>query len=130
MTFPVNTSISRCTLFQIIILLGFFVANAGHAQTAASEVTAPPASLQLDPFYKKYVNADGLPIVSSEKTADEALYTAQEIVNTMLQKREDIRAQLIKKKTRVLVMAQSEMETDLPERSEMKKPLKEDKRLT
>lgn len=37
---------------------------------------------------------------------------------------------LIRQKARVLVMAKSEMETDLPERSNWKKPTKEDKRLT
>ena len=34
---------------------------------------APPAELGLDPFYKKYADAFGIPIVSSERVADTAL---------------------------------------------------------
>lgn len=90
----------------------------------------PPTSLGLDTFYKKYADAYGIPIVSSAKVPDEALMIARDIVNYMLVKRTDIRATLIKQKARVLVMAESEMETDLPERSNWKKPTKEDRRLT
>jgi hypothetical protein len=90
----------------------------------------PPTSLGLDTFYKKYSDAYGIPIVSSAKVPDEALMIARDIVNYMLVKRTDIRATLIKQKARVLVMAESEMETDLPERSNWKKPTKEDRRLT
>src|SRR4051812_33999474 len=39
-------------------------------------VTAPPDSLQLNPFYKKYTDAFGIPIVSSNKTHNAALLVA------------------------------------------------------
>ena len=32
-------------------------------------VTAPPAALNLDPFYKKYISAKGYPIISSGKVS-------------------------------------------------------------
>ncbi|TDH28111.1 hypothetical protein EXU57_05650 [Segetibacter sp. 3557_3] len=48
----------------------------------------------------------------------------------MLVKRADIRNALINRKARVLVMAASEMETDLPERRDWKKPARDDRRLT
>jgi hypothetical protein len=124
--------------FQIALLLGCFLpmqiiaqeaTNVTH-ETEESTVTKPPLSLKLDPFYKKYVDADGIPIVSSEKTADDALYTAQSIVSQMLMKRSDLRDYMVKEQSRVLIMAQSEMETDLPERSDMEKPEKDDPRLT
>lgn len=93
-------------------------------------IGAPPSELKLDSFYKKYTDAYGIPIVSSHKVPDDALLVARDIVNYMLLKRTDIRAALIKQKARVLVMAETEMETDLPERSNWKKPTKEDRRLT
>ncbi len=93
-------------------------------------INPPIPSLGLDTFYKKYSDAYGIPIVSSEKVPDDALLIARDIVNYMLVKRPDIRSTLIRQKARVLVMAKSEMETDLPERSNWKKPTKEDKRLT
>src|SRR5882724_10719447 len=79
-------------------------------------ITAPPATLGVDTFYKKYADAFGIPIVSSGKTPDDALLIARDIVNYMLMKRMDVRNVLINHKARVLVMAQTEMETDLPER--------------
>ncbi|TKK67535.1 hypothetical protein FC093_14390 [Ilyomonas limi] len=48
----------------------------------------------------------------------------------MLMKRPAIRAELVKRKSRVLVMAETEMETDLPERRDWKKPQRNDTRLT
>ncbi|NTS40992.1 glycoside hydrolase [Flavisolibacter sp. BT320] len=93
-------------------------------------VTTPPAALNLDTFYKNYSDAYGIPIVSSEKVPVDALLVARDIVNYMLVKRPDIRTALIRQGARVLVMAQSEMETDLPERRHWKKPAKDDPRLT
>lgn len=96
----------------------------------AAMISAPPTSLSIDSFYKKYTDAFGIPIVSSGKVPDQALLIARDIVNYMLVKRMDVRSTLIKNKARVLVMAQTEMETDLPERSNWKKPTKDDRRLT
>lgn len=93
-------------------------------------ITSPPDSLHLDPFYKQYCNAVGIPIVGSEKVPPAALLTARDIVTYMLSGRNDIRAELVKEKGRVLVMAETEMETDLPERSDWKKPAYDDQRLT
>ena len=47
-------------------------------------VTAPPGELELDPFYKKYVDAHGIPVVTSEKVPDAALLMARDIVQFML----------------------------------------------
>jgi len=93
-------------------------------------VTHPPDSLQLNPFYKKYTDAFGIPIISSDKTPDAALLVARDIVNYMLMKRADIREELVRRKASVLVMAETEMETDLPEHSDWKKPERNDPRLT
>jgi hypothetical protein len=93
-------------------------------------VTTPPSSLTIDSFYKKYSDAYGIPIVSSEKVPNDALLMARDIVNYMLVKRPDVRAALINRGARVLVMAQTEMETDLPEHRNWKKPAKDDPRLT
>jgi len=93
-------------------------------------IAAPPADLGLDPFYKKYTDAFGIPVVSSEKVPDDALLVARDIVNYMLLKRPDVRAAMVSRKSRLLIMAQSEYETDLPERSDWKKPAKTDPRLT
>ena len=97
---------------------------------AGAMITAPPEALGLDPFYKKYADAFGIPVVSSEKVEDDALLMARDIVNYMLVKRPDVRAVMIERKSRLLVMDQTEGETDLPERRDWKKPAIDDRRLT
>ena len=44
----------------------------------------PPAEMRLDPFYEKYIDADGIPIVSSRKVPDAALVIAADIAIQML----------------------------------------------
>jgi hypothetical protein len=89
-----------------------------------------PASLGYDPFYKKYTNALGIPVVSSEKTPDAALLVARDIVNHMLAKRQDVRDALIAKRWRIGVMAVTEMTTDIPEHRDRKKPSLDSRVLT
>ncbi|MGD8499740.1 MAG: hypothetical protein PVJ86_03790, partial [Phycisphaerales bacterium] len=100
------------------------VMNEGHApatkQPAEPEITTPPESLKLDPFYRKYVAAEGLPIVASEKAADAALLRSRELIDRMLADRPDIRQALIEAGVRFVVIGANEQTTDIPEYSQMK----------
>ena len=94
-------------------------------------VTAPPAALGLDPFYKKYADAHGIPIVSSAKVPDEALLMARDIVQFMLSERPDLRQELIRKKWKVAIMAETEVTYDIPEHRKYRLlPKIDDERLT
>lgn len=89
---------------------------------ASAVITAPPQSLPVDPFYKKYADATGIPVLSSEKVPDAALLVARDIINHMLANRPDIRAAMVAEHWRVGVMAQTESTTDIPEHRNLKKP--------
>jgi hypothetical protein len=96
----------------------------GRAQSTVAPSSGPiPAALRqalsLSPFYKKHIDAKGLPILGSDKVSDAALQEAAEIVDAMLAAREDIRRILIRNRVRVVVMAPTEMTTDVPEHSDM-----------
>jgi hypothetical protein len=71
--------------------------------------------LGLDPFYRKYLDAGGMPVISSGKVSDAALYAAREIVNNMLRDRPDVRQAMLGQGARVGIMAVSEVTTDIPE---------------
>ena len=58
-------------------------------------VAAPPAALGLDPFYRKYVDAGGIPVTTSARVPDVALLIARDLVNEMLMMRPDLRTELI-----------------------------------
>jgi hypothetical protein len=130
------------SLALTIVLLGTM---AIHAQSQAGKqagpallqdyiaftVTAPPPALELDPFYKKYVDALGIPIVTSARVPDAALLAARDIVQFMLANRPDLRKELIRKKWKVAIMAVDEETYDIPEHRKFRLlPTIEDERLT
>lgn len=106
------------------------MAQARISDYARFLVRRPPASLGLDPFYQKYVDAGGIPIVSSTRVPDTALLVARDIVDAELANRPDIRRELLREHARVGVMAIDEGTTDLPEQRDWKKPARDDPRLT
>ena len=89
---------------------------------AKANVLAVPESLGVDPFYKKYVDAMGIPVLASEKVPDDALLVARDIVNTMLAARPDLRKSMVARKWRTGVIAEVEMTMDIPEYARLKRP--------
>ncbi|MFO7179693.1 MAG: hypothetical protein DIU78_013425 [Pseudomonadota bacterium] len=71
--------------------------------------------LRLDPFYKKHVDAKGLPVLSSDAPQDEALILACKLLNNMLSKRDDVRQALIKNGARFAIIGKDEGTADIPE---------------
>jgi hypothetical protein len=71
--------------------------------------------LHLDSFYQQTINDDGFPILASAKCRPEALLEARYLVDHMLAHRPEIRRALIELDARLVVMATSELTTDVPE---------------
>lgn len=88
----------------------------------AAAVRPVPDSLDVSPFYQKYVDAMGIPVLASTKVPDEALLVARDIVNTMLAERPDLRASMIERNWRTGVIAEVEMTMDIPEYAGRKRP--------
>ncbi len=93
-------------------------------------VTQPPSALGFDPFYQKYADAFGIPVIASQNVSDDALLVARDIINYMLLKRPDVREGMIKLGARLSIIGKNEMQTDLPECRDWKKPAFNDPRLT
>ncbi len=96
----------------------------------ARVVDTPPAALRLDPFYKRHVDAAGVPIVSSAAVPDAALLAARDIAVAMLIDRPDLRRAMIARGFRIAIMGVDEGTVDLPEQRNWKKPTRDDPRLT
>lgn len=79
----------------------------------AETVTAPPPS--IDPFYRKYLDADGVAIVSSDAVANAALVAARRNILHLLSERPDVREAMLAQSPRISIMAISETASDLPE---------------
>ena len=72
-------------------------------------------------FYKKYlIGPGGVPIISSEKVKDEALYRAQNVMYSLAKTmNNDIFTNIAKVNIRMVIMAETEMTTDIPEHSDL-----------
>ena len=84
-------------------------------------VTTPPASLHLDHFYKKYLDANGIAITASWRVPDSAMVQAWKIITFMTgDLPKNVLDAMVKVHTRVTVMARYEGTTDVPEHAHLK----------
>lgn len=82
----------------------------------ACMVTTPPDSLNLNPFYKKYVDVNGIALISSWRVPDSAFVAAHRTLyamTSMLPKQ--VLDSMVNRGTRVAIMARYEGTTDIPE---------------
>ncbi len=107
-------------VYFLVTAAALLILTAPFASAAEYEVTAPPAEMKLDAHYKKFVSANGYPIVASEKVSDFALLEAAYLANMMLSQRPDVRAAMVKSGSRLVIMAHDEFTTDVPEHSHMR----------
>ena len=85
-----------------------------NRNAAAVTVGPPPAAWQLPPFFKKYIDAGGIPILGSGRIPDAAILRAQETVKMLLSARADIRQAMIQNQATLVVIAPEEQITDVP----------------
>lgn len=93
-------------------------------------ITLPPKTLTqwlqyketpLDPYYRKYIDANGMPIVASRYVSDSALVQAKEIVIAMLVECPEAQEWMLKDHFRIGIIGYRENVTDMPECSIMPK---------
>ncbi|WP_419845615.1 hypothetical protein [Candidatus Poriferisocius sp.] len=79
----------------------------------------PPAELGFDPFYQKYLDAGGIPIVTSAAVPDEALYATRDLFFDVLANRPDLIEALAESGMHVTLMAEGSVITEIPEFSQL-----------
>lgn len=124
---------NKMILFACVLLLA--VSCTTHRNVAkrhpsiTASVTVPPPTLTqwldgkespLNPWYQKYVDADGLPVVASAAVSDTALMQARYIALKMLERIPDALEEMVRCHFRIGVVGYQENVTDLPECSMMK----------
>ena len=114
-------------VFLIIAGCSLSSRNTGHLDCKGSlteadsvTVTLPPASFGFNSFYKKYVDANGIPIIGSYRVPDKAFWSARKIIIFLTESLpENVRKSLIDHGTRVGIMARYEGTTDIPEHAHL-----------
>ena len=117
---------SRIYVFIFFLFFGLSVFYSVNAQNVNNElpfiypISSPPLELGLDPFYKKYAEVNGIHIISSHRVPDSAIYAACRTIEFMTSALpEDVLDQMVKKNTRVGIMARYEGTTDIPEHAHL-----------
>ncbi len=115
----------RLRLFLAFIVLIWIMSQpvaalAEHPSTVQSPSPELVKRLDLDSkFYRKWLDADGLPILASQHVSDFALLEAKWIIDHMLDGRDDLRRAIVSKPIRLVIMSPNEMTTDIPEHSDL-----------
>ena len=76
------------------------------------------------------MDAAGIPILSSARVPDAALFAARDMVRGMLAHRPDLAAWLVSNDYRIALISRDEALLDLPENANWTKPARDDPRLT
>ena len=98
--------------------------------SCATAPVPPPDTVGAEPFYAKYVDARGVPILSSSRVSNEALLAARDMARDMLSYRPELAEWLAANDYRVTIIAQDEALLDLPDKAHWTKPARDDPRLT
>ena len=83
--------------------LDYASATLPAAPHTPQQLAPPPASLGLDPFYRKYLDAGGIPVIASSDVDDAELYHARDIIAAMLSNRPDLLAAMVANRFRVII---------------------------
>jgi len=87
-------------------------------------VQSPPPDniveqFNLDPFYRKCLLVEGLPIVASDDVRDESLLEADYLIRQMIGHRPELLRAMALRGTRFTIMSPNEFTTDVPEHSDL-----------
>ena len=117
-TVTLNTALASATSKTLAADVTWsFVANA--KTNYACNLTTPPANLNLDPYYTKYCDANGMPVIGGDLVNPLALQEAWLQTMNMMKMRQDLFAEMIKQGTKVAIVAYGEGITQIPEYSDL-----------
>lgn len=98
-------------------------AGGGAGNPNWCQVGPVPATLRqswdVDPFYQKHADANGIPILTSNAPPDNTLVLACQLVLEMVSMRDDVRLALIGNRVHFAIVGVNELTNDIPEYSYM-----------
>ena len=106
-----------------ILTISMLLATVTAQSINIREPVPPPATVRktfnLDPFYEQWIDVEGLPVVASAKVNAYAVKEAAWLIRQMIEHRQDILQALAENNVRFVVMAYSELTTQIPEHSDL-----------
>jgi hypothetical protein len=103
-----------------VLTIGAVLVAAGFAAASPKpSIGSPPAHLRVDPYYSKYLDARGIPILAHASVRDEALHRLHDLVGLMLANKDDGVRALVGQTRFVIVPADAPL-TSIPEYADLK----------
>jgi len=112
-------------MIRVSILVSTIILVFAASAFADPSIPCPPISFLsplvsevpagTNPFYSKYIDAEGIPILASNQVCDRSLQVAYETVVHMLSMHPDYLQSLASKGVKISIFAVNETMTDLPE---------------
>ena len=87
----------------------------------AQQIGPVPAEAGLAPFYAKYLNPSGVPVLASARVKDQALLKAATLMQKLIGNRPDLLAALMRSEVRVGIIGTSEQTLEMPEYTDLDK---------
>lgn len=84
------------------------------AAPVLAQTSRPPAELGLDPFYEKYVDGGGVPVIGSRRVDDRAFAEAAAALRAMMSRRPDVVRAMVARGAMLGIVGATEQTTDLP----------------
>jgi hypothetical protein len=110
----------RKVVYFVTILIGVLFNPQCFSESIRTPIEPPPPELKLDAFYEKYLDCDGISVISSDRVDDRAFYRLQELLEKILANRPDLRQTLVDEGFRYIIIAHDEQVTDIPEYAHMR----------
>ncbi|MCY4568054.1 MAG: hypothetical protein OXD49_07040 [Candidatus Poribacteria bacterium] len=112
------------TAILVIYVLFFSIQLAATAPSINILKPIPPPdtvrkTFDLNPFYKQWIDMEGLPVVASAKVNPYAVKEAAYLIRQMIGHRQDVLQALAQNNVRFAVMAYNELTTQIPEHSDL-----------
>jgi len=116
--------------FVVLAMVPFGLEDSARAQPSdaiiedclETTVREPSQRLQMDPFFDKYTDAQGIPVVASGDVPDRGLLVARDVILHMLKKTPSIQQHMIVEGYKLGVMADTDSTMDIPWYRDLEKP--------
>jgi len=122
----------RYNLAAALLTVTFVASTSAAPESRSPRVTRPPGAFySMVPkryqaaarvFYKKYIDVNGMPVVSAAEVSDAALQRTYWIVNHLLAGRQDVVTALVKQHMYLIIIGKNQKYTDMPEYSDAPNP--------
>lgn len=119
-------------MFTLSVLFCIIQITATAQNMNILEPVSPPVTVRetfnLDPFYKQWIDVEGVPVVASVKVNPYAVKEAAWLIRQMIGHRPDVLQALAENNVRFAVMAYNELTTQIPEHSDLEPAIYWDRR--